>query len=528
MPDWNRQSAATLPLERMDRHVRQSIVRVQGGVSRERISHSLEQALRFVELPGEAEGRLYCFRRVQVSEIDLRARQSDWTEAIQHRLDAMGAIAVPGFGPGAEQADAVYFDNLQQALATFLRLEVRRAETLPWFAESMLGVEPSAPRPARVMALLERTERPPVPPGAGPGIVLAALGDSDPTALLEALPETFVRAWLRNWEISPHHAPWAAPLEFKMHLRAAVERAAEHFGWHAPQTLWLALECVRAAAPAAARGIALERARATVSAMETAGREEHIETQSTSTREVARRLVFEPDPAVKLPMPASRKDLVANKAAFEIGAHPGVADSAMIARVHPPLVTEPESQRSAIAGEATSAGGLYFLLAVLRHLGIAEIIQRFPRLQEAAFADHILRQLALSCGVAENDAALAFLSAAPVGFDPPGAVEFEALWPANATPRFQVGKGSPSWLLRLWSLAVRRWCWRTGRLTLADIVLRPGRVVIAGPELDIVMPLDSADVRIRRLGLDIDPAWVPWLGPSGSIVRFHYRDREGV
>jgi hypothetical protein len=27
-----------------------------------------------------------------------------------------------------------------------------------------------------------------------------------------------------------------------------------------------------------------------------------------------------------------------------------------------------------------------------------------------------------------------------------------------------------------------------------------------------VLPLDSVDTRIRRLGLDLDPGWLPWLG----------------
>jgi hypothetical protein len=81
-------------------------------------------------------------------------------------------------------------------------------------------------------------------------------------------------------------------------------------------------------------------------------------------------------------------------------------------------------------------------------------------------------------------------------------------------------------LLRVWVLAVRRWCWRSAKLTLRPIVQRAGRVWLTRTDLDVTLPLDGADIRIRRIGLDIDPGWLPWLGEFGRVVRFHYRDRE--
>ncbi len=38
-------------------------------------------------------------------------------------------------------------------------------------------------------------------------------------------------------------------------------------------------------------------------------------------------------------------------------------------------------------------------------------------------------------------------------------------------------------------------------------------------DIDISLHLDEADVRIRRIGLDLDPGWLPWFG---RVVRFHY------
>jgi hypothetical protein len=75
------------------------------------------------------------------------------------------------------------------------------------------------------------------------------------------------------------------------------------------------------------------------------------------------------------------------------------------------------------------------------------------------------------------------------------------------------------YLLRVWVLAVRRWCWRTGRITVREIVARHGVFSVNRTDLDVSLPLDETEIRIRRIGLDLDPGWLPWFG---RVVRFHY------
>jgi hypothetical protein len=41
-------------------------------------------------------------------------------------------------------------------------------------------------------------------------------------------------------------------------------------------------------------------------------------------------------------------------------------------------------------------------------------------------------------------------------------------------------------------------------------------------DLDVTLPLELADIRGRRVGLDLDPGWLPWFG---RVVRFHYLHR---
>jgi hypothetical protein len=201
-----------------------------------------------------------------------------------------------------------------------------------------------------------------------------------------------------------------------------------------------------------------------------------------------------------------------------------------------PLLSEPENLvdipavTSDLFGEPTQAAGLYFLLPVLRHLGIASVLDSCPALQQAGFPEHILRRLAAQCRVAPGDSILTYLQATPPEAAlatalPATGEDFSVFWPANMPSMPGLLLDSHA-LLRIWTLAVRRWCWRMGRLTPAAIVLRTGEVFVTRAELDITLPLDLADVRIRRLGLDIDPGWLPWFGTFGTVVRFHYREQQ--
>ena len=78
---------------------------------------------------------------------------------------------------------------------------------------------------------------------------------------------------------------------------------------------------------------------------------------------------------------------------------------------------------------------------------------------------------------------------------------------------------SPDDLVRVWSLGVRRWCWRAGRIGVHDIVSRSGLFSANRTDVDVSMPLEDADIRVRLAGLDLDPGWLPWFG---RVVRFHY------
>ncbi len=82
-------------------------------------------------------------------------------------------------------------------------------------------------------------------------------------------------------------------------------------------------------------------------------------------------------------------------------------------------------------------------------------------------------------------------------------------------------KTSHDLLCHAWMTAARRWLRRNAQLGLADLVLRPGRITATRTHIDIFFNLAQADICVRRVGLDIDPGWVSWLG---RVVSFHYRE----
>ena len=74
-------------------------------------------------------------------------------------------------------------------------------------------------------------------------------------------------------------------------------------------------------------------------------------------------------------------------------------------------------------------------------------------------------------------------------------------------------------MVRVWCLAVRRWCWRVAGISVREVISRSGVFSVNRTDLDVSLQLDQTDVRVRRAGLDLDPGWLPWFG---RVVRFHY------
>jgi hypothetical protein len=56
------------------------------------------------------------------------------------------------------------------------------------------------------------------------------------------------------------------------------------------------------------------------------------------------------------------------------------------------------------------------------------------------------------------------------------------------------------------------------------LLVVPARLYHTPSHLDLDLPLAAVRIAVRRVALDVDPGWVPWLG---RVVTFRYLDDWG-
>ncbi|WP_300450143.1 hypothetical protein [Accumulibacter sp.] len=164
----------------------------------------------------------------------------------------------------------------------------------------------------------------------------------------------------------------------------------------------------------------------------------------------------------------------------------------------PDLPELPEAGR----WETTDWGGLLFWLGRLPASGALDWLAAQPEVAPDGLA-MLLRGLADALGVPAGDAARAAFCGGevPAGDLPArlaeyaaGLVDGWAAWLAEAAPEMAAPR-------------------------LATVCRRRGRLRCEPGWIELVLPLDSVDVSTRRLGLDLDPGWLPWLA---CVLRIRY------
>jgi hypothetical protein len=198
----------------------------------------------------------------------------------------------------------------------------------------------------------------------------------------------------------------------------------------------------------------------------------------------------------------------------------------------PPLETsafssgEGEAAATPPCGQSTACAGLLFLVPILERLGFGGFLGANPVLLDKAFPARLLLYIGDRVGMALDDPQVLALLPAADGDEPdePAAFDLRELPGAArdllSTSRVRAALDEP---LAAWLTLVRRWCRRYARQGLVSLIRRRGRVQISRTHIDVYFDLTQIDLRLRRLALDVDPEWVPWLG---RVVRFHYLDCE--
>jgi hypothetical protein len=248
------------------------------------------------------------------------------------------------------------------------------------------------------------------------------------------------------------------------------------------------------------------------------------------------------------PHPADLPEVRAEKRAADEDRPPAESPEARRAAERRRARVEPEGP------QPTEAGGLFFVVAAMQRLGMAEVLRRYPELLEADLPGRVLLRVAERTRVPADDPVMRCLEAPRDAGETGARYAFQApeLW-SRAVARSGEGHvrrdahrtveldasgrllmslapapaedaGGPADLERIvdaWVTAVRRWCRRYARVGLWTLVRRPARMSFTRTHVDVMLALRGADVRVRAAGLDVDPGWVPWLG---RVIGFQYVD----
>jgi hypothetical protein len=474
----------------MGRSVRQARLRAPEGTSRYRAEAAIEEALRLCVLPGEEEGKVYYFRRVRIAGLPPCTGRRAWLDQFQRALWESAAGAVQGAEPRAEAAPAVFFRSRQEALELLLHRMIAGRPAVEWFwpavvrgeeAASSEWIPSTAPAMQAIPAIVEllrATE-------AGWVAVAAAIFGAprlDAVRLLQAIPDGVAEAWLG--EIGGESEVVHGEVRPRISAPAlqALRDTLRAFRSGDARTLWLTVLAVLHESPSElAAGKVLERARGVL---------RNLAPEAVHPRGTERSFA-PPRPAETARPdhpPAGPDGCTLSAAPDQIPTIPAAAHAA----------ASPVSNPWFVEWLPTRCAGLFFLLNVLRPLGIEDALAELS----ADFVPRLLERLAAYAGAAEDDPIVLWLASLR-GEDPDAAA---------------------ARLLRKWAVDVRRWCWRTGKITAREIVARDGGFHVNRTDLDVSLPLDEADVRVRRIGLDLDPGWLPWFG---RVVRFHYDYRSG-
>ncbi len=344
----------------------------------------------------------------------------------------------------------------------------------------------------------------------------------DVVRLLEAIPPAAAQGWIREMEGS-RPAPSRAVASIPRPAQAVIRQALKTVGFRDIRVLWLAALVVLLDSPAAlAAGTAVWSARGVLQQLISDGETRFADRRHPDAAEPERSDAIEPvrPEAAEAVNPAHREE-IAIASLPRSGTQPGITSPDLIpatpSGVQPdPAATEsegpvlqdaslafetpaapeavipaPASNTSDVtpeftrlpdttpwqcAGLPTAAAGLFFLLNALETLGISEALATDLASAAPNFAAQVLHRLALYAGIADDDPIKIWLdSVIPIASDVEPVSCDPAWWPTNLLPDREAAP--LEYVLRVWCLAVRRWCWRTGKVTRAGCRVADRRIL---------------------------------------------------
>jgi hypothetical protein len=456
----------------------------------------LEDALR---LSAPDEPRLLVVRRLDLGRLPVHSRADAWSRRTADRLGEQRARAVHAMHPGADGADAVWFRSIEEARTQLLLLLASGRSARAWFWRLVMPKDfdrPVGECLARWISEAEQDE--PATIALARAVVAAAEAGLLP-AIVGALPAVQRLSVLSAGEGETAGQgtpvpPGAVPPDLDRQAASLFARLAAGVGpavgsvlaelpRGAPAAMWIACMVLLAAAPELVRHRA--RCAALASAVLTAphpfrpasarprGRDAMI-----ASGAVAPLVVPEPPPRAASRAPGialPEKDISA-----------GQVRAPIVSAIPPP---ERDVER------ASQAAGVLLAIRALDRLGLGARLATDSDAALAGFGRGLLTHVASHARTPPDDPLFAIL-------EPPAAEPF-----ADA--------------LHAWRRGLDGWLRRRARMRLAELAGRGGWLLRVDSELHVRLPVNAADLRLRRLALDVDPGWVGWLG---FVVRYHFSD----
>lgn len=492
----------------------------------------IDRAVHLADLP-DRPGRRLLWRRVDLGVVPRDARPELLARRLAAHLRDQAADAVDLLDPAAADAEVVLAPDEATAAGLLLVRLLGGAAVPAWPWRRAVPTWTGAADVAGVLSALGP------PPVDGPGRARAA-ASLDVVArhhLLSALPQLAPLAWWRATCDALGAPQPLAPGDPPSSPSDALSRLPE--GWGPPLRARLSASALQdPAAPAALITRALASLAVARSSPALRGGGPALVHATEALVEALRVPQAAARPAVTKPPPSPRPSISEPPAReAEQPPSPTSADP-------PPRPADAAPPLADHTTPRTRLGGLLFLLPVLRRLGLDELLEAAPEWLLRDLGAHTLRRLADLAGLPDDDALRQALppDEAVVG-DLNATDPILALRPPHQAPRWVVGParraelagpivlavrsggGPPPWpepvpdAAGLFAAGVDAWCQRHLRRTAAEIAARPGAVVVSATHVDVLLPLDTVDVELRRAGLDLDPGWVPWWG---RVVIYHY------
>jgi hypothetical protein len=539
------------------RHVRKLRLSVSSAQAERRALRVLEESLRLISLPGEATGKIFYFRRLQLPPLLPDEHPVSYAGELEQKCRMMAQGAVHFSDPTASNADVAFAWSPIEPWQELARRLTRAQPLHGWFWRSALpqsvpisalqfplnvllqvaarhgaqgvleflaGIEPDV-----LHAIFAQLEVAHVAQGKLPAFAAPVdLSNSARTGqaakkLLDRLPSLWrqlAREYVANWKdeknVPDLRAQWLVSAAW---LIVEPERALDH---RLPEQVACMVETLaEESQPRAGRWISGQQ-------QGTAMAQQRSDPSTSSPRDLAAESLEKTSASSSAHSASPAEDITVRPLEREQDAIPGhSADPANQAADTKP---ERKDDSSEILPKqlpetrlATSYAGFFYCLGLLDRMGIRQTLSANPQLLEMNFVRGLLRALASAAGVPEDD---------PVGSQElwlhgqePVAADTKLPYCSSLLPSGWREKQPhvPEWALerltRIWVLALRRRVWRAARMSWAKMARRLGEINATRTYLEITMPQSSLEVRARKAGFDVDPGWLPWLN---KVVIFHY------